>query len=220
MSEGRLYEVDMRLRPSGRQGPVATSLVGFESYQLNEAWTWEHLALTRARGIVGDEDFLADIERVRRSVLAEKAGGKSVLSDVADMRARISEARPGTGGLEVKAGRGRLQEIELAAQTIALQNRVAQPDVSGQVQGGVASGALSDADGQALIDAAALFWQVQAAGRLLNGGAGEAQTLGEGGQRFLLRETGCRDMTELLSRLDTLSDAAGAAFDRILEVGK
>ncbi len=53
MAEGRLYEVDMRLRPSGRQGPVATSIESFASYQRTEAWTWEHLALTRARVLVG-----------------------------------------------------------------------------------------------------------------------------------------------------------------------
>ena len=53
MSEGRLYEMDMRLRPSGNKGPVATSWTSFQDYQRNEAWVWEHLALTRAAAIVG-----------------------------------------------------------------------------------------------------------------------------------------------------------------------
>jgi glutamate-ammonia-ligase adenylyltransferase len=64
---GKLYEVDMRLRPSGRQGPVATALASFERYQKEEAWTWEHMALTRARVLAGDDSLAADIEAVRRA---------------------------------------------------------------------------------------------------------------------------------------------------------
>eukprot|EP01036_Dinobryon_divergens_P053232 gene53232-biopygen43800 len=60
MPEGRLYEVDMRLRPSGRGGPVATSIQSFTSYQETEAWTWEHLALTRARPLVGAAALMAE----------------------------------------------------------------------------------------------------------------------------------------------------------------
>src|SRR5690606_38377421 len=71
-AEGRLYEVDMRLRPSGRQGPVATSVQSFESYQMTEAWTWEHLALTRARvvAMAGDHapDLADQVEALRLSV--------------------------------------------------------------------------------------------------------------------------------------------------------
>ena len=68
---GRLYEVDMRLRPSGRQGPVATGLSAFRDYQTTEAWTWEHLALTRARPVAGAFELFDDIRRVRGDVLAQ-----------------------------------------------------------------------------------------------------------------------------------------------------
>ena len=71
MSQGRLYEVDMRLRPSGNQGPVATSLASFESYQMTQAWVWEHLALTRADVIVGPKDLADDFVALRSNVLAK-----------------------------------------------------------------------------------------------------------------------------------------------------
>ena len=85
MAEGRLYEVDMRLRPSGRSGPVATSLQAFQTYQLEEAWTWEHLALTRGRPITGSDALAQDVETFRRELLIAKGQGPDVLSDLAEM---------------------------------------------------------------------------------------------------------------------------------------
>ncbi|MDO5704501.1 MAG: glutamine-synthetase adenylyltransferase, partial [Paracoccus sp. (in: a-proteobacteria)] len=124
-AEGRLYEVDMRLRPSGRQGPVATSVQSFENYQMTEAWTWEHLALTRAR-VVGragsGADTLADqVEMLRLTVLKAKGGGAQVMPDLADMRRRIFAAKPVNGSWEAKIGPGRLQDIDLLAQSFALR---------------------------------------------------------------------------------------------------
>ncbi|MFX6540583.1 hypothetical protein ABTG54_21285, partial [Acinetobacter baumannii] len=69
MGDGRLYEVDMRLRPSGNAGPLATSLDAFLKYQTTDAWTWEHMALTRARVIGGDPDLAERVSAAIRSVL-------------------------------------------------------------------------------------------------------------------------------------------------------
>jgi [glutamine synthetase] adenylyltransferase / [glutamine synthetase]-adenylyl-L-tyrosine phosphorylase len=135
-AEGKLYEVDMRLRPSGRQGPVATSLPAFQSYQQDEAWTWEHLALTRARPIAGDAGLAADVEAFRRALLAAKAQGAQVAQDVADMRARISGAKPPQGDWDAKIGPGRLQDVELVAQMLALAGRVGGAGDSGPDCGG------------------------------------------------------------------------------------
>jgi len=107
MAEGRLYEVDMRLRPSGRQGPVAPSWAAFRDHQQTAAWTWEHLALTRARPIAGEASLGEDIEAFRRSLLAAKGQGGAVRRDVADMRARLGAAKPGQGAWEAKLGPGR-----------------------------------------------------------------------------------------------------------------
>ena len=119
-SEGRLYEVDMRLRPSGRQGPVATSLDSFKSYQSEEAWTWEHLALTRARPIAGDTGLTTEIEAFRQDLLARPKDAAKIIQDTAGMRARLSEAKPAAGGMDVKTGPGRLQDIELFAEAATL----------------------------------------------------------------------------------------------------
>jgi glutamate-ammonia-ligase adenylyltransferase len=82
MMGGRLYEVDMRLRPSGNQGPVAVSLAAFRSYQQNEAWGWEHLALTRARALAGPGPLADEIEALRTKIeekkLPEGAGNPRV----------------------------------------------------------------------------------------------------------------------------------------------
>ncbi|WP_444431358.1 hypothetical protein [Rhodobacter capsulatus] len=120
-ARGRLYEVDMRLRPSGRGGPVAVSLDSFRDYQRTEAWTWEHLALTRARVLAGDAGLGADVEAARLAVLAEKGGDPKVMPDLAEMRARIFAAKAPDGAWEAKIGPGRLQDIELLAQSFALR---------------------------------------------------------------------------------------------------
>src|SRR5690554_3411324 len=107
MAQGRLYEVDMRLRPSGRQGPVATALESFRGYQRDEAWTWEHLALTRARVVAGDHDLAGKVEEFRRELLALKSMGAGVVQDAAQMRARLRGAKPGAGPLDARDGAGR-----------------------------------------------------------------------------------------------------------------
>ena len=119
-AHGRLYEVDMRLRPSGRAGPVATSLAGFASYQRAEAWTWEHLALTRGRTITGRSAFREAVEQLRQQILDEKAVWAHILTGLRDMRARLAEGKPQSGLWDLKRGAGGLQDIELVAQGMAL----------------------------------------------------------------------------------------------------
>lgn len=208
MAEGRLYEVDMRLRPSGRQGPVATSFAAFRDYQRTEAWTWEHLALTRARPVAGSDTLGAEVEEFRAGLLREKAKGPSVLADVAEMRDRIAAAKPPQGDWDAKIGPGRLQDVELVAQTAALLAGSPARGVAEQLAAGQAAGWLREGDLEALCHAADLFWRLQAAARLLTGGVLVPEDLGEGGRRFVLRETG-QESTEALRR--AMTDAAAAA---------
>ncbi len=217
MAEGRLYEVDMRLRPSGRQGPVATSFDAFKDYQQTQAWTWEHLALTRGRCIVGDPGLMAEVETFRQTLLASKADGETVLADVADMRARLAEAKPPQGAWDAKIGPGRLQDIELLAQTAALRACSAARPVVDQIAAGVAVGWLDAADAQALTAGSALLWKVQAAAGLLTGGILDPEILGEGAKRFVLRETGCDDLEALLAQLNDTQLAAANVIARRLE---
>ena len=208
MAEGRLYEVDMRLRPSGRQGPVATSLDSFRSYQQTEAWTWEHLALTRARVLAGDPSLGGEVEALRRAVLAEKGQAAKVRPDVAEMRARLAAAKPGEGEWEAKLGPGRLMDIELLAQTLALQAASPARQVERQIAAGVKAGKASHSDETALLDAYRLMWRLQCGARLLSDRVVDPGRLGEGGRAFLLRETGAETVEALSLRL---AAAAGLA---------
>ncbi|MFI0394784.1 [protein-PII] uridylyltransferase family protein [Paracoccus jiaweipingae] len=220
-AEGRIFEVDMRLRPSGRQGPVATSLQSFRSYQMTEAWTWEHLALTRARPIAGcgvaAPTLMQDIEALRIEVMAAHGAGARVLPDLADMRQRIFAAKPEAGPLEVKTGPGRLQDIDLMAQACAL--RAAKPGRSAlaQLRAGKAAGLLDAAQIGQLTSARRLFWEVQAAARLLSSEALDAEHLGSDGRDFLLRQTGCDDLADLAARLRGMEQAAAQIIESVLE---
>ena len=216
MAEGRLYEVDMRLRPSGRQGPVAVSLAGFDSYQRTEAWTWEHLALTRARPMAGDEGLCAEVERIRRSVLVEKGPGDAVLGDVAAMRARLAAAKPSGGAWDAKYGPGRLMDIELMAQTCALRAGDGGRTVEAQLMAGKRTGFLTAGDEAILLDAYRLCWRLQAGARALGDRTPDPATLGEGARAFLLRETAEADADRMSERLAALTGAAAGVIGRHL----
>lgn len=205
MAEGRLFEVDMRLRPSGRKGPVATPLSGFKQYQQAEAWTWEHLALTRARGVAGDAELSADVEAFRQQLLAGKVDPSEVLRDVQDMRRRLAAAAGGEtdNPWNAKAGPGAMQDIELLAQAAAYVAGSALRDVISQLQQAEALGWV-DAAGLAQLTEAYLLQQVlHQAARLIGENPPDPAAIGQGAQEFLLRETGVSTMSELAKRLST-----------------
>ena len=219
---GRLYEVDMRLRPSGRQGPVATSIESFRAYQMDEAWTWEHLALTRARvvGVIpgalppGTAPALAArLEALRVEVLAARGTRDAVVPDLADMRRRIFAAKQPDGRWEAKVGRGRLQDIELFAQSLALRTAAPARGAVGQLRAGQRAGLVSAADARTLGDARRFLWALQSGGRLLTDRPLDMDQIGRGGQEFLLRETGTDSLEALAARLDATIEAAGAIID-------
>ncbi|SIQ30867.1 glutamate-ammonia-ligase adenylyltransferase [Paracoccus thiocyanatus] len=219
-SAGRLYEVDMRLRPSGRQGPVATALQGFRDYQMAEAWTWEHLALTRARaiGTCGpDAPALADeVEALRVEVLQTRGTDPRVMPDLAGMRARIFAAKPPDGAWEAKIGRGRLQDIELLAQSMALRAGSPARGAQAQLRSGPRAGLIGRAEAESLASARRFLWNLQCAGRLLTEKPLDMDSLGKGGQAFLLRETGTGSLEELAQRLAETVRTAGAIIDGVL----
>src|SRR5262249_9180514 len=124
---GRLYEVDMRLRPSGTSGPVAVDLPGFQRYQSQDAWTWEHMALTRARVVAGPPALAAKVTQTIATVLAGKRDQAKLRVDVADMRQRISREFPGRSAWDLKYHRGGLIDIEFIAQYLALAHPKAVP---------------------------------------------------------------------------------------------
>jgi glutamate-ammonia-ligase adenylyltransferase len=212
MAGGKLYEVDMRLRPSGRQGPVATSFEAFCHYHRDEAWTWEHLALTRARVVAGGGGLAEAVEQFRKALILEKGQGARVLPDAAAMRARLLAAWPAPSDREAKTGPGRLMDVEFLAQTAALLAGDPQRGTDQQLRAGRESGFLSGPEAEILLAASRLFWTLRTAGRLLSDRDLGPDGLGQGGCAFLLRETGAETAADLTLRLRAVSGAAAAVI--------
>jgi len=119
-AEGHLYEVDMRLRPSGNSGPVATRLSSFASYQESEAWTWEHMALLRARCVAGDAALRERGEAVRHETLVRPRDTAKTITDVRDMRALMEKERGTNNPWDLKLARGGLVDVEFIVQCLQL----------------------------------------------------------------------------------------------------
>lgn len=128
-AEGALYEVDMRLRPSGNAGPIATSLAAFKQYQSAEAWTWEHMALTRARALTGPDGLRAAVEDVIRETLTAGHDPDKLAVDVADMRERMDKDRHTDLVWEIKNYRGGLVDIEFLSQFLQLKHGRDHPEI-------------------------------------------------------------------------------------------
>jgi glutamate-ammonia-ligase adenylyltransferase len=126
---GVLYHVDMRLRPSGRSGPLATRLAGFADYQETEAWTWEHMALTRARVVSASPAFAARVEAVIRNVLTRPRDAKSVAGDVVEMRGAIAQEKGDGNRWDLKYAAGALVDLEFIAQYLQLVHAATLPGI-------------------------------------------------------------------------------------------
>ncbi len=218
MAQGKLYEIDMRLRPSGNQGPVATSINSFESYQREEAWVWEHLALTRAMAIAGPEALIADVETLRRDVLAgAHADPTKVLADVVEMRARIAAAKGSEGIWDAKIGRGRLQDIELFAQTGALIMGQAARDIPTGLLAAQQAGLINADQTDTLTQSYNTCWALQCATRLLSANPLSGTGLGEAGAAFLCRSLDHTSLPELEAHLAQVYGTAGDIIDGALK---
>jgi glutamate-ammonia-ligase adenylyltransferase len=128
---GALYEIDTRLRPSGRDGLLVTSIDAFERYQEENAWTWEHQALLRARPVAGSARVARAFERVRAETLRKRVRQESLLEDVTSMRRKMREQldRSDSGLFDLKQGSGGIGDIEFIVQYLVLRNAKEHPAV-------------------------------------------------------------------------------------------
>ncbi len=128
---GRLYEVDMRLRPNGKGGFLMTGLDAFERYQQQDAWTWEHQALLRARAVAGDPKLCAAFEAIRRRTLAVAVRRDRLRDDVLDMRLRMRRelSRSQSGQFDIKQDAGGIADIEFLVQYWVLAAAGAHPEL-------------------------------------------------------------------------------------------
>ena len=121
---GPLYDVDTRLRPQGAQGMLAVSLEAFEAYQRGEAWTWEHMALCRARPLTGSEGARARVRDLICSILQDSADPAKIRADAAAMRDEMARHKSPAGPLDIKLGPGGLVDLEFAVHTLQLTSRI------------------------------------------------------------------------------------------------
>jgi glutamate-ammonia-ligase adenylyltransferase len=119
-AEGVLYDADMRLRPSGNAGPLATSLTGFRAYHRDNAWTWEHLALSRARVIAADGQFAQAVDAAIAEVMSRPRDANKTIEDVVSMRALMAKERPARHPFDLKLAEGGLVDLEFIAQSAQL----------------------------------------------------------------------------------------------------
>ena len=128
---GRLYEVDMRLRPNGNGGFLMTGIDAFERYQQKDAWTWEHQALLRARAVAGEADLCARFEMIRRQTLCAAVRRDNLRSDVFEMRARMRRelSRSHAGEFDIKQDSGGIADIEFLVQYWVLGAAALHPEL-------------------------------------------------------------------------------------------
>jgi glutamate-ammonia-ligase adenylyltransferase len=126
---GGLYEVDMRLRPTGNKGPVAVSLESFIRYHAEQSWTWERMALTRARVVAGAPALTGKLDAAIRRALTVPGDAAKIMADARAMRARLAGQFPGANYWDLKFTPGGLIDIEFIAQALQLVHAPARPDI-------------------------------------------------------------------------------------------
>ena len=166
-AQGRLYEVDMRLRPSGESGPIASSIEAFAAYQREAAWSWEHMALTRARPIAGEPVLCVHIGEAIAAALAGPRDPQQLVRDVADMRRRVAAANPRPSPWDLRNRRGGLTDLEFIVQYLELREAARAPqmlrrETAAAIEALGAVGALPPRAVQELGEAFALLRQVRA----------------------------------------------------------
>jgi glutamate-ammonia-ligase adenylyltransferase len=219
--DGPLYQVDMRLRPSGNKGPVAVSLGSFRRYHAEAAWTWERMALTRARVVAGPPALRATVEAAIAEALAQAGDPDRIRTDAAAMRARMLRDLPPEGPWDVKLRPGGQVEVEFIAQVLQLINARKAPELCSPTTRLALvrlaeAGRLASEDATLLIRADHVWRTVQGMLRITVG-RGASETLPDATARALLRAVGEPvDLPALRATLDELARQVRAAFARYI----
>jgi glutamate-ammonia-ligase adenylyltransferase len=220
-AEGKLYDVDMRLRPSGQKGPVATQLSSFIHYQDREAWTWEHLALTRARVVSGPPALRVTVEEAIRKVLARPREAWKIAADVRDMRALIEREKGSADIWDLKQVRGGLVDLEFIAQYLQLIHAAERPDVLSQntvtaLANLDRAGVLPAGASEVLVPAARLLNNLTQVLRLCLDGPFEAAKASHGLKHLLAKAGGLPDFARVEADLAAHEAAVAGLFRRLV----
>ena len=220
-ASGRLYEVDMRLRPSGESGPLVTTLKAFREYHASAAWTWEQMSLTRARVVCGDAETARTAAAEIRAILTRVRNPQSLLEDVAGMRDRIAAEYPPGDPFELKYARGGLVDLEFIAQYLQLLHAHEHPEV---LAGGTAAcfealaeaGLLEDEEARFLAAAVRMQRTIQALLRLTWNQEHPVREAPEPLRGKLAAALECVDFGELEGKLRDTQEQAFDLYQRFI----
>ena len=218
---GSLYQVDLRLRPTGRSGPVATQVDGFRAYHEQEAWTWEHMALTRARVVSASEGFAARVEAVVRDTLTRRRDPRTVAADVLEMRRAIAQEKGEGERWDLKYAAGGLVDLEFIAQYLQLVHAAERPDIldtstARVLDKAAAAGVLKPEDADVLRPAARLYHNITQVLRLCLSGPFDPKSAGSELLRLLARAADLPDFATLEPHLAETQAKVRASFNRII----
>jgi glutamate-ammonia-ligase adenylyltransferase len=219
---GVIYDVDMRLRPSGRAGPVASHLAAFAEYQDKEAWTWEHMALTRARVISASPEFRGKIERVIREVLTRPRDAAGVAIDVADMRRAIALEKGEKDLWDLKYVAGGLVDIDFVAQYLQLVHAADKPGILDVntlhvLDNAARLGVLPAASAEILRSAALLYHDLTQILRLCVSERFNPETAGEDLLHIMARAGDAPDFSSLQARVKETQIEVRRVFHAVID---
>jgi glutamate-ammonia-ligase adenylyltransferase len=220
-NHGVLYHVDMRLRPSGRSGPLATRIDAFSDYQAREAWTWEHMALTRARVVSASAEFRARVENVIGTVLCRPRNRAAVAADVVEMRRAIALERREDDRWNLKYAAGGLVDIEFIAQYLQLVHAAERSDIldtstARSLEKAWRLGLLATEDAEILRPAVRLYHDLIQVLRLCLPGPLDPKAASPGLVRLLARAADVPDLATLEAHLFETEARVRKCFTRLL----
>jgi len=213
--------VDMRLRPSGNKGPAAVSFKSFADYHERESWTWEHLALTRARVVAGPEKLRMRIEAEIAARLTAPRDRTLILADARDMREKIAAQYPGSNRWDLKYAPGGLIDIEFLAQSLQLVHASARPDILDTntvtaLEKIAAAGILGDGDAHILLEGARLQTSLTQILRIALEETLEPGTASSGLKALLVHAGDAVNFVQLERELAARQDEVRAVFGRLM----
>jgi glutamate-ammonia-ligase adenylyltransferase len=218
-AEGVLYELDLRLRPSGNKGPVATHFAAFSKYQRNDAWTWEHMALTRARAVAGDAELTSAVDAEVEAILALPRNRAKIAKEAAKMRALIEKEKPPHDKWDLKLIPGGLIDLEFIAQYAVLTGQVSgkgRTTSTNEVLARLAAGVAGAQVRQELVDAHALYSALTQMIRLCLTGKFEPDDVPPGLSDLLIGTTDLPDFRVLEAHVQETAQKVRSHFDLLL----
>jgi len=219
-AEGVLYDMDLRLRPSGNKGPVATHIDAFRKYQRNEAWTWEHMALTRARPVAGDASLCAEAAREVEAIVAMPRDPRKLRHDATEMRALLEEEKPARNIWDLKLISGGIIDLEFIAQVAVLSGKCPaepRPTGTGEVLASLSPDFADDQTRSELLDAHRLYMTLTQIVRLCINGPLDSDDVPPGLADILLRSVDLPDFGVLEAHITETAGRVRGHFDRLLK---